>query len=175
MVVYDQVIFLCKSNTCVSPMAEAIYRAKAAQEMPVSRSRGLVVLFEEPISPKVDQLLIQHHLSLSKHRTSRALKKSDVTPSTLVLTMTFGEKVQMLDDYPDAHVYTLGEYVGEDTDVPDPYGGDEEQYDQLFDILCRRIEKMIAKLSDDNKAAKEAEVEEALAIVQEMEKMEEDT
>ena len=49
---YDQVLFVCTANTFLSPVAEGIYRYNAPGWMPKGISRGLVVLFEEPINPK---------------------------------------------------------------------------------------------------------------------------
>lgn len=57
--------------------------------MPEPYSRGLVVLFEEPISPKVNLLLSKHEMTPGNHSQSMQLQKEELTDKTLILTMTF--------------------------------------------------------------------------------------
>ena len=72
---YDKIFFVCTSNTLLSPIAEGIYRSEAAVYMPEPYSRGLVVLFEEPISPKVNLLLSKHEMTPGNHSQSMQLQK----------------------------------------------------------------------------------------------------
>lgn len=95
---YDKIFFVCTSNTLLSPIAEGIYRSEAAVYMPEPYSRGLVVLFEEPISPKVNLLLSKHEMTPGNHSQSMQLQKEELTDKTLILTMTFPEKVQFLEN-----------------------------------------------------------------------------
>ena len=79
---YDKIFFVCTSNTLLSPIAEGIYRSKAAVYMPEPYSRGLVVLFEEPISPKVNLLLSKHEMTPGNHSQSMQLQKEELTDKT---------------------------------------------------------------------------------------------
>ena len=56
MIGYDKVVFVCTGNTFCSPLAEAVYRSMAPTWLPSAISRGIVVLFSEPINPKVNAL-----------------------------------------------------------------------------------------------------------------------
>ena len=76
---YDKIFFVCTSNTLLSPIAEGIYRSEAAVYMPEPYSRGLVVLFEEPISPKVNLLLSKHERTPGNHSQSMQLQKEELT------------------------------------------------------------------------------------------------
>lgn len=150
METYDKIIFVCTSNTLLSPIAEGIYRAKAPVDMPPAVSRGLVVLFQEPISPKVNLLLTKHELVVGNHGESKPLEKEEITANTLVLTMTFPEKVQLLENYGDVgQVYTLGEFAGIETDVQDPYGAEDEAYEKCFEEINERIELTIIRMEDE--------------------------
>lgn len=154
---YSKIIFLCTGNTYLSPIAEAMYRQFTAEKnqtqgeeynWPDCCSRGLVVLFPEPISPKVNVSLSQHELQPCAHENSMQLEQKDVTDDTLCLTMTFSEKVAFLEKYEHEDVYTLGEFVGEDTDIIDPYGGEDELYEKCYQDIARRVRKVMEKIKD---------------------------
>jgi protein-tyrosine-phosphatase len=146
---YDQLVFVCTANTLLSPIAEGIYRNNSPDWMPRGISRGLVVLFEEPINPKCNVLLTQNGFAISGHSQSRQLVKEDLTADTLVLTMTLSEKVKLIEAFEhEQNVYTIGEFVGEDTDMADPGGSEEEKYKECFDELMRRVNKVIQKLEE---------------------------
>ena len=168
---YSKIIYVCTANTYLSPVAETMYRQFTEQErereraegervisFPPCCSRGLVVLFSEPISPKVHVSLSQHDLRPCSHENSVPLEQFDIVEDALVLTMTFSEKVAYLEKYQGGEVYTLGEFVGEDTDITDPYGGEEEQYDLCYHEIARRIRKVIQILiEDENEKGGQAE------------------
>lgn len=145
---YQKIIFLCTSNTFLSPLAETLYRLYAGEEMPEALSRGLVVLFSEPISPKINVALSQHENSVCSHQNSQQLIQEDITPDTLLLTMTFSEKITLMENFSQKNVYTLGEFVGEDTDIADPYGGEEEQYGKCYEDIERRVKRVIEILRE---------------------------
>ena len=49
---YDKLIFVSNGDTCRGPMAEAILKSKYLLEELEIESKGLVVLFPEPVNPK---------------------------------------------------------------------------------------------------------------------------
>lgn len=141
---YDKVIFVSKGNTFSSPLVEAIYKAKAPNWLPNSMSRGTVVLFSEPINPKVNVLLSSHDMDISNHENSRQLLKEDIAQDTLLLTMTFSDKLKVIEDLGVSNnVYTLGEYIEDDADISDPFEPDEMLYNRFFEEVLEKIEKVI--------------------------------
>lgn len=146
---YNKLIFVCTGNTCRSPMAEAIYKNLDRESDVKVLSRGLVVLFSEPINPKADVVLRKHDLETSNH-VSRGLKASDIDDKTLILTMTEAHKSKIIDDYPRAmNVFTITEYVGEEGDVVDPYGGSLVEYEECYVELARLVKKTLYKINED--------------------------
>ena len=107
-------------------------------------SRGLVVLFPEPINPKVIPILKNYDLAPCK-RSSEELVAEDITPKTLILTMTEREKGGVLSKFPDfTEVYTIGEFSGSGADVEEPHAGSLADYGASYEYIDFVV-KMIAE------------------------------
>lgn len=86
-----KVLFVCTANTCLSNMAAAVFEGvRGGREIQVA-SRGLVVLFPEPINQKTVAILKSHQLELLDE-AARPLTREDLIPGTVILTMTRAEK-----------------------------------------------------------------------------------
>lgn len=143
---FTKLIFISTDNTSSSPLAEAIYHSLVSEKYPEVISRGLVVLFEEPINPKVVLVARNHQLSLEDHH-SMALMHEDITPETLILTMSEKQKQTVLEDYKETeYVYTLNEFAGERKEVIDPYGEGLLEYEELYIALARMVKKAAARI-----------------------------
>lgn len=80
-----------------------------------------------------------------KDHLSQMATREIIEESDLILTMTMGHKLFLIENYPEKKhkIFLLNEYAfGEDIDIKDPYGGDKFQYDMARDEILRAIEKM---------------------------------
>ena len=143
---YTRVVFVCKENVTISPMAEWIMKSIVMDKSIEICSRGLVVLISEPINQKTIDLLNSHGVPCEE-QSSRLLREEDIDENTLVITMSFTEKVKVVEAFGlTEHIYTLKEFVGLEDDVLDPYGGDEAAYEALYLELKDLLYKMKKRL-----------------------------
>ena len=149
MLRYSRIIFVCRSNTSRSPMAEAIFKSMETSYDVEVLSRGSVVLFPEPINPKVEVVLKNNNLEITRDK-SKQLEKKDIVENTLVLTMSEQLKIDILSDFENVeNVHNLTEFVGEQGDVVDPYGGTLKEYEVCFTDLVRLVKKTVYKINEE--------------------------
>lgn len=140
---FSRLIFVCTENLCLSIMAETVMnRVKRGRSLEVM-SRGLIVLFPEPVNQKAVTILGNHYMEpVSKE--SKGLETRDLNDTTLVLTMTVAEKRKVMESFPMANfVYTLREFAGESGDVEQP-GGELENYEACY----RRILRLVTAVAE---------------------------
>lgn len=152
MTEYNKIIFVCKENVILSPMAEWIMKSILMDKSKEICSRGLVVLFPEPRNMKVSDLLMNHAVTCEE-QVSEEFTGDEVDEHTLVLSMNFMEKVKLIEEYGLVeNVYTLKEFAEEEEgealepDVQDPYSGDEEAYEESYIELKDLLYKVKKKL-----------------------------
>ena len=149
---YDKLTFVSRSDTCRAPMAEALMQDKLLLEDILVDTRGMIVLFPEPVNPKAMEIISQNRLPLEGHEAVQ-LTKDDFDERTLMLTMEEAQKAKILDEYPDAakNVYTLSEYCGRSGDVESPLGKDVPAYGACFLGLKDLIERLAEILKEEEK------------------------
>ncbi|MGI6037448.1 MAG: ribose 5-phosphate isomerase B [Limnochordia bacterium] len=142
-----KILIVCTGNTCRSSMAvpllERLLQRAGRADISVD-SAGLAAWPGAPASLQAQRVLAEQGLDLREHRAQR-LTPELAAGFDLILTMTRAHKeavLQLLGGQ-GVPVYTLGEYAGEDIDVADPFGGDEEVYracaQQIETLLHRGI------------------------------------
>lgn len=127
-------------------MAEAICKNMVTDDTIEIISRGLVVLFPEPVNPKAEVVLINHGISIEGHQAKQLIQE-DMDEETLVFTMNKEQKERMSRDYEvTTNMYTIKEFIEEEGDVMDPYGGTLVEYEECFVELSRDIKKIVLRL-----------------------------
>ena len=72
---YDKLIFVSNSDTAMGPMAEAILQSKYLLDELTIMSKGVVVLFPEPINPKAEAVLVSNGLTMKEHMSDPLTKE----------------------------------------------------------------------------------------------------
>lgn len=142
------IYFICTGNTCRSPMAEAILRAKQIEGVSV-RSAGIHTEDGIPISSNAQTLMEEANMAYTPHASK--VNKDMVEGADLVLTMTQSHRFSLAEAFPQfaEKIFTLKEYVDEIGDVHDPYGGDLQTYRHTFIELTRLIDLLERKWMED--------------------------
>lgn len=146
---YSEVIFVCANDTCRGPMSAGIMQDKFLHDSIKVSSRGLVVLFPEPLNQKAEAVMIRNGIVLESHVAAQ-LEETDFASDHLIITMDYQSKQKILEEFENAkNVYVLNEAVGEDGEVPNPYGGPLTAYGMCYEALNTLITKLVKKLNKE--------------------------
>ena len=145
---YDRVVFVARSGTCREPMSAGILQDFMLKRKIEVLARGLVVAFPEPMNQKAEAVLISNGISTADF-TSKELSATDFSEETLVLTMETSHRDKVLSRFPNAqNVYVLTEFVGDELEILDPYGGALQAYGLCYETLRKSIKKLVKYLNE---------------------------
>ena len=147
----ERIIFVARSGSCREPMAMGILKDLMHQSEIEILARGLVVSFPEPMNGKAEAVLISNGISLDNF-TSTQLKNEEITENTLVLTMERGHKEKVLSHYKNAsieRVHVLTDFVGDELEIIDPYGGSLQSYGLCYETLRKTIKKLVKMINGE--------------------------
>jgi protein-tyrosine-phosphatase len=150
-----KLLFVCTGNTCRSPLAEAIARreleALGWSHVAVS-SAGAHAPEGMPASEGALLIGRRYGLDLSGHRT-RTLTPELVEWADLILVMGLWHMERALELGGSERTALLGAFAeGDETDaglgseVPDPFGGDEDAYEVAYESLYALIRRALKRL-----------------------------
>ncbi len=141
---YKKIIFVCGDGTVRAPMAEMILKEYTLRYPVAVESRGLVVLFPEPLNQKVEAVLISNGIHVEE-QMSRQLSAEDVAPENLIVVMEETQRQKILQEY-DAQgvdVEVLTELTGDELEIVDPYGGTLQTYGLCYETMNKTIKKFV--------------------------------
>lgn len=145
---YDRVVFVARSGTCREPMAAGILQDFMLKRKIEVLARGLIVSFPEPMNQKAEAVLISNGINIADF-VSMELSEADFSESTLVLTMETSHRDKVLNRFPNAqNVYVLTEFVGDELEILDPYGGALPAYGLCYETLRKSIKKLVKFLNE---------------------------
>ena len=143
---YNKLIFVDEDDNSRAAMAKIIARNKLSTHDITVTSRGLVVLFAEPINQKAAAVLISKGYQVADHE-ARQLEQEDIGDDVLILTMENKQKEKIWMNYENAsNVYSLGEYIGGDYDMAPLFGEALIEYGRCYEILNVLIDQLVIRL-----------------------------
>lgn len=143
------ILFVCTGNTCRSPMAEGLFKKIAEDACEVELnvySGGMSAVDGNPVNENAVKALLEYDVDISEYR-SKNVDAGTIAEADIILTMTRAHKDMLLYLFGGAaeeKTYTLMEYIGEEGDVEDPYGGDL----RIYRICAKRIYDALVKAYD---------------------------
>ncbi len=153
METYKHITIVDTSNTCQSFMVEVVLsqliKERGNCDITVV-SRGLVVLFPEPVNAKAADLVREYGYAI-KNFQSEQLTGEDIENSDLILTITEGEKQKLYEEFnPPAgkQILTIKEFAqAPECIIADPYGKDQIIYEHCFLALKYLAERVCDKIA----------------------------
>ena len=146
---YDKLIFVDADDTSRAPMAATVLKSKYLLGDLKILSRGLVVLFPEPINQKAEAILKSQGYSAKEHTASQLLQE-DFSERTLVLTMEDGQKEKIWSEYSNvSNVYTIAEYIGLKGDLSALHGEPLVSYGQCLETIEALINGLVVRLNKE--------------------------
>lgn len=146
---YNRILFVCGSDTCRAPMAAGILAEYNLKQPVEILSRGLVVLFPEPLNQKAEAVMISNGINMEGFM-SRQLTEEDMTEDTLVLVMERTQMEKLFEKFENVdpeNVHVLTELVGDELEIIDPYGGTLQAYGLCYETLRKSILKLVNLLN----------------------------
>jgi protein-tyrosine phosphatase len=156
-----RVMFFCLGNICRSPLAEALFRHQAEQRGvadrfhiessgtsayhigeapdPGSQQVALERLDLDISHQRSQQLADEHHqefdylVAMDRSNRRHALRTEGADPDRILLLRHFEP-----------------EKSKRGTDVPDPYGASESQFDRVYDIIDRCSDRLLDHLLEQH-------------------------
>ena len=98
---------------------------------------------------KAEAVLISNGITLENY-TSKQLKNEEITDHTLVFTMEKVQREKVLSHYDNAsveNVYVLTDFVGDELEILDPYGGPLQSYGLCYETLRKSLKKLVKILN----------------------------
>lgn len=151
-----KILFVCTGNTCRSPMAEYLFKDFLRKKKQLSKfevkSAGIFAMEGEDMSENAKKALKTFGIQDTNHKATQ-FNEYMANNYDLIVCMTSRHK-DLIEANGD--IYTIGEITGSG-DVPDPFGGDLEQYlsvAQYLNCACSGIyNKAIEKVSTLQKSS----------------------
>ncbi|TGY95576.1 phosphotyrosine protein phosphatase [Petralouisia muris] len=147
---YRKIIFVCDSGTARAPMAEAIMKEYIIKYPVEIESRGLVVLFPEPLNQKTEAVLISNGIN-AENQMSKQLTAEDLQSEHLIIAMETAQKQKILEEYQDsleADVEVLTDLTGDELEILNPYGGSLQSYGLCYETLNKTIKKLVNLINE---------------------------
>ena len=137
-----KVLFVCMGNICRSPAAEAVMQ-RFAEEFGVDVEVDSAGTHDYHVGEPADQRMQSAAEARGYELNSRGrqVTRQDLNPAQFDLVLAMDQEnyqgLQALAESPNTHIRIFSDYLDDNwpNDVPDPYYGEEDGFDQVLDML----------------------------------------
>lgn len=150
-----KVLFVCTGNICRSPTAEGIFRHLAEEaglgdRFMVDSAGTHEYHVGSPPDVRATRIALCHGVDISNQRARRVVPK-DFERFDYVIALDQSHKRFMAESFAEgaaAEIYLLMEFAPGTgyLDVPDPYDGDEEDFERVYGLIEAAVGTLFAKL-----------------------------
>jgi protein-tyrosine phosphatase len=151
-----RILFVCLGNICRSPLAEAIFSHQINEQnlqsdFKVASCGTANYHIGDTPDPRTIRNALKNGVTID--HLGRQFGSSDFVDFDLILAMDQSNlnnilRVSGADKYVDKlKLMRTWDSINRGADVPDPYYGNEKDFQEVFDILDRSIKNLIKELS----------------------------
>ncbi|MDW5377036.1 low molecular weight protein-tyrosine-phosphatase [Halomonas sp. HP20-15] len=148
MIQFSRLLVVCTGNTCRSPVAAALLRARLPAL--TIESAGLGALVGHGVEPTSRELAEREGLNVESHR-ARQVTQEMIQWADLVLVMSESQRLAIgkLDPASIGKTFLLGRWSGtsdKGQEIPDPYRKSHEVFEYVHGQLVRAADAWQKKL-----------------------------
>jgi protein-tyrosine phosphatase len=136
------VLFVCMGNICRSPAAEAVMK-RFAEEFGIDVAVDSAGTHDYHVGKRPDQRMVVAAEGRGYELTSvgRQVTRDDLDPNQFDLVLAMDrdnyQALQRMAPKPNSHIRVFSDYLDDNwpNDVPDPYYGADDGFEQVLDML----------------------------------------
>ena len=150
------ILFVCHSNVCRSPMAEYLFNDMIAKDPDLNKigikasSAGILPKNKYPPSDQAIMVMQERGLGIISRHLSREINAQIIENSDLILTMDEEERADISARFPEASTQTfmLSEFAGNTGEIDDPSGGSTEKFQLCANIMEGYLQTIISRIKN---------------------------
>jgi protein-tyrosine phosphatase len=145
-----RILFVCTGNICRSPTAAAVMRKLVADaglggEFKIDSAGTGSWHVGEPAQPLATIVADKHGYALTGN--ARRVTPADIAEHDLVIALDRSHLRALRDMSLDLESRLKVRLLLDGEDVPDPYGGDEAEFERSFAVIERGCRELLAELT----------------------------